>query len=81
MQQWLERPVANNRELFPTMRAYHEQVIRPEMYSLIVQLETGLKTLNNALFTMRRELSWMTAENRLAQKYACGVQLLTNGWP
>ena len=51
------------------------------MYSLIVQLETGLKTLNNALFTMRRELSWMTAENRLAQKYVCGVQLLTNGWP
>ena len=81
VKQWLDKPVASNRELFATMRAYHEQVIRPEMYSLIVQLETGLKSLNNSIFAIRRELSWMTAENRLAQKYACGTQILTNGWP
>ena len=79
--QWLEQPVANNRELFATMRAYHEQVIRPECFSLIVQLETGLKALNNNLFNVRRELSWMSADNRMAQKHACGVQLLTTGWP
>ena len=78
---WLEQPVASNRELFATMRAYREQVIRPECFSLTVQLETGLKTLNNNLFNVRRELSWMSADNRLAQKHACGVQLLATGWP
>ena len=51
------------------------------MYALVVQLETGLKTLNNSIFQVRRELSWMSADNRLSQKYACGVQLLTTGWP
>ena len=81
VQAWLNQPVQNNRELFATMRAYHEQVIRPECYALIVQLETGLKTLNNHIFQVRKELSWMSAENRLAQKYACGPQLLTTGWP
>ena len=63
------------------MRAYHEQVIRPEMYALVVQLETGLKTLNNSIFQVRHELSWMSADSRLSQKHACGVQLLTTGWP
>ena len=81
VQAWLNQPVTSNREMFATMRAYHEQVIRPETYALIVQLETGLKTLNNGLFQMRKELSWMTADNRLAQKHAVGVQLLTTGWP
>ena len=81
MDAWLNAPVANNRELFATMRAYHEQVVRPEFYSLVVQLETGLKALKSGLFTVRKELSWMTADNRLAQKHACGVQLLTTGWP
>ncbi|CAE7529537.1 unnamed protein product [Symbiodinium pilosum] len=27
------------------------------------------------------EVSWMAADNRQAQKYAVGVQLLTTGWP
>ena len=57
VRQWLEQPVQNNPELFATMRAYHEQVIRPECYALIVQLETGLKTLNNNIFQVRKELS------------------------
>ena len=30
---------------------------------------------------VRRELGWMAAENRQAQKYECGVQLLATGWP
>ena len=78
---WLDQPVKSNREMFATMRAYHEQVIRPECYALIVQLETGLKTLNSNIFQVRKELSWMSADNRLMQKYACGSQLLTTGWP
>ena len=51
--QWLDQPVANNCELFATMR----------------------------LFNVRRELSWMSADNRMAHKHACGAQLLTTGWP
>ena len=81
VQEWLTKPVQSNREMFDCMRAYHEQVIRPELYSMVVQLETGLKTLNNSIFQVRREVSWMAADNRLLQKHACGVQLLTTGWP
>ena len=81
VKKWLDQPVKSNREMFATMRAYHEQGIRPECYALIVQLETGLKTLNSNIFQVRKELSWMSADNRLMQKYACGSQLLTTGWP
>ena len=57
VKQWLDAPVQSNGELFATMRAYHEQVIRPECYSLIVQLETGLKSLNGSIFQVRKELA------------------------
>ena len=81
VKEWMNRPLTSNQEMFACMRAYHEQVIRPELFSMVVQLETGLKTLNNSIFQVRRELSWMAADNRLSQKYACGIQLLTTGWP
>ena len=81
VQQWLAAPVQNNRAVFDMMRAYHTKVIRPEYFSLVAQLEAGLRTLNNNIFSVRKELSWMAADNRQAQKHACGVQLLTTGWP
>ena len=81
VQQWLQRPVGTNQDMFAVIRAYHEKVVRPEFYSLAAQLEVGLKNLHNEVFQVRKELSWMTAENRLQQKHTVGVQLLTTGWP
>ncbi|CAE7037861.1 unnamed protein product [Symbiodinium sp. CCMP2592] len=78
---WLQQPVANNKQVFDMLRVYHERVIRPEYYALVCQLEAGLKTIDNRVFAVRQELSWMSSENRLAQKHACGLQLLTTGWP
>ena len=75
------QPVANNLQVFNLVRAYHEKVIRPEYYTLVFQLEAGLRSVNNRVFAVRRELGWMAAENRQAQKYECGVQVLTTGWP
>ena len=81
VQQWLDAPVGTNRDMFRVLRTYHEKVVRPEYYSLAAQLEAGLRNLNANIFKIRQEVSWMAADNRQAQKYAVGVQLLTTGWP
>ena len=79
LEQWCKQPVANNLQVFNLVRAYHEKVIRPEYYTLVFQLEAGLRSVDNRVFAVRRELGWMAAENRQAQKYECGVQFLTTG--
>ena len=81
LEQWCKQPVANNLQIFNLVRAYHEKVICPEYYTLVFQLEAGLRSVDSRVFAVRRELGWMAAENRQAQKYECGVQLLTTGWP
>ena len=43
---WLAQPVTNNRQVFDMVRSYHEKVIRPEYYSLVCQIEQGLKQVN-----------------------------------
>ena len=79
--QWCQTTPQNNLEVFNMVKAYHEKVIRPEYYVLVCQLEAGLKTISDQVFKVQADLAWMTAENRLSQKYACGLQLLTTGWP
>ena len=78
---WKRQPVANNAEVFNMVRAYHEKVIRPEYFSLVCQLESSLKQVHDKIFYVKKSLAWMQADNRLSQKYACGTQLLTVGWP
>ena len=76
VQQWLSTPVASaasNQQVFEMVRACHENVIRPEYYSLVTQLESGLKAVNDGVFRVRKEVAWMIADNRLQQKYACGT--------
>ena len=81
MQGWLARPVRTNQDVLTLMRSYHEKVIRPEMFNMVVQLETALKTIGDSVYATRRELEWMGSENRLMQKHQSGVQLVTSGWP
>ena len=81
LEQWKASPVQSKEEVFQMMRAYHEKVVRPEYFSLICQVEASLKNLNDQIFKTKKELAWMVADNRLGQKYACGTQLLTVGWP
>ena len=81
IENWLNAAPTTNREIFNMVRSYHEQVIRPEYYSLVCQLETGLKSISDSVFKVRQELAWMSSENRLMQKHACGLQVLTTGWP
>ena len=81
VQQWCQTTPQSNLDVFHMVKAYHEKVIRPEYYVLVCQLEAGLKTVSDNVFKLQSELAWMTAENRLAQKHACGLQLLTTGWP
>ncbi|CAE7787538.1 unnamed protein product [Symbiodinium sp. CCMP2592] len=81
VQAWGQRQPTNNAEIFNMVRAYHEKVIRPEYYSLVCQLEAGLKAVDDRCFQVKKEVAWMASENRLLQKHACGLQLLTTGWP
>ena len=80
IQQWAHSAPKTNGDIFNMVRAYHEKVIRPEYYSLVCQLESGLKAVDERCFEVRKQLSWMFAENRLSQKHACGWQLHTTGW-
>ena len=81
LEAWKAKPVGTNEAVFNMVRAYHEKVIRPEYFSLICQIEASMKQLHDKLFTVKKSLAWMVADNRLQQKYACGTQLLTVGWP
>ena len=81
IQAWGLQQPANNAEIFQMVRAYHEKVIRPEYYSLICQLEAGLKAVDDRCFQVKKEVAWMASENRQLQKHACGLQLLATGWP
>ena len=81
LERWKKSEVGTNEAVFNMVRAYHEKVIRPEYFSLICQIEASMKQLHDKLFVVKKSLAWMVADNRLQQKYACGTQLLTVGWP
>ena len=78
---WLAKPATTNKEVLQLVRNYHAKVIRPEMYHLVLQLETALGKVGDELFVTRQELMWMAADNRQQQKQACALQIITSGWP
>ena len=81
MQRWLEGPVRTNKDVLTLVRSYHEKVIRPETYHLVLQLETALAKVGDDLFKTKQEFEWMAAENRASQKHSCALQIITSGWP
>ena len=81
VQQWLSQPVQTNKDVMAIVRSYHAKVIRPELYHLVLQVETALGKLGDDLFATRQELAWMASENRLQQKQHCALQIITSGWP
>ena len=81
MEAWMSRPVNTTRDVFNIVRNYHKAVIRPELYHLVLQLESALTKIHNDVFKAKEELSWMASENRQLQKHAAGTQLVTSGWP
>ena len=81
LQIWLTTPVQTNRDVLRLVRSYHKQVIRPEYYNIAIQLETALKHIDDKVFQTKRELAWMSADNRSLQKHMAGLQLITTGWP
>ena len=81
LDQWLERPVQTNKDVLTLVRSYHEKVIRPETYHLVLQLETALAKIGDDLFKCKQEFEWMAADNRQQQKHSCVLQIITSGWP
>ena len=81
LQAWLTTPVQTNRDVLRLIRSYRKQVIRPEYYNIAIQLETALKHIDDRVFHTKRELAWMSADNRSQQKHMAGLQLITTGWP
>ncbi|CAE7444700.1 unnamed protein product [Symbiodinium sp. KB8] len=72
---WLQRPVANARDVLQLVRGYHEAVVRPEMYGMVLQLEGALRLMNDEIFATRSELNCMARENRMQQKHSSGLML------
>ena len=48
---------------------------------MVAQLESAIKTVHDHTFSCQKELQFMVADNRAAQKHAAGLQLVTTGWP
>ena len=78
---FLQRQVGTARDVLQLVRGYHEAVVRPEMYGMVLQLEGALRHMNDQLFATRSELNFMARENRMQQKHASGLMLVTTGWP
>ena len=64
MEAWLNRPVSTTREVFSIVRNYHKAVTRPELYHMVLQLESALTKVHDDVFKTKEELAWMAGENR-----------------
>ena len=81
MREFLNQPVHTAGDVLKLVKTYHKAVIRPEMFGMVAQLETAIKKVHDHTFTCQKELQFMIADNRSAQKHAAGLQLVTTGWP
>ena len=53
---WLNTLVTTTQQVFSLMRSYHKAVVRPELYNMVIQLETAVKAVDDRLFRARKEL-------------------------
>ncbi|CAE6971439.1 warA [Symbiodinium sp. CCMP2456] len=81
VQEWLQAPVTTTQDVMKILRCYHKGVIRPELYNLVLQVETALRTVDDRVFQVKRELSWMASDNRQQQKNQSALQVLLSGFP
>ena len=81
VQQFLTKPIHTAGDVLNIVKSYHKAVVRPEMFGMVAQLESAIKTVHDHTFSCQKELQFMVADNRAAQKHAAGVQLVTTGWP
>ena len=81
VQQFLTKPIHTAGDVLNIVKSYHKAVVRPEMFGMVAQLESAIKTVHDHTFSCQKELQFMVADNRAAQKHAAGLQLVTTGWP
>ena len=81
VQQFLTKPIHTAGDVLSIVKSYHKAVVRPEMFGMVAQLESAIKTVHDHTFSCQKELQFMVADNRAAQKHAAGLQLVTTGWP
>ena len=80
VKQYFSQAVASRAEVFQIVRGYHLGVIRPELYNLVVQVESVVQGLDDRLLRQQQDTSWLLQDSRQAQKQACGLQLLLSGF-
>ena len=68
VEEWLRAPVTTTQDVMKILRCYHKGVIRRELYNMVLQVETALRTVDDRVFQVKRELSWMASDNRQQQK-------------
>ncbi|OLQ00457.1 hypothetical protein AK812_SmicGene16907 [Symbiodinium microadriaticum] len=64
VEEWLRAPVTTTQDVMKILRCYHKGVIRLELYNMVLQVETALRTVDDRVFQVKRELSWMASDNR-----------------
>ena len=79
-QEYYKGQVATREDVFRIVGAYHVGVIRPELYNLVVQVESVVKNLGDRMLRLQQDCSWLLQDSRLAQKQACGLQILLSGF-
>ena len=81
VEEWLKAPVTTTQDVMKILRCYHKGVIRPELYNMVLQVETALRTVDDRVFQVKRELNWMASDNRQQQKNQSALQVLLSGFP
>ena len=81
VEEWLRAPVTTTQDVMKILRCYHKGVIRPELYNMVLQVETALRTVDDRVFQVKRELNWMASDNRQQQKNQSALQVLLSGFP
>ena len=81
VEEWLKAPVTTTEDVMKILRCYHKGVIRPELLNMVLQVETALRTVDDRVFQVKRELSWMASDNRQQQKNQSALQVLLSGFP
>ena len=79
VQAWLSGTVTTCADVLKTIRAYHDGVIRPELFHYINQVEKVVATLDDRIAIHQENLHWFAFENRVHQKRKCGLTATLSG--
>eukprot|EP00439_Symbiodinium_sp_Y106_P076520 s645_g15.t1 len=77
----IDKPASGSSAEHVFYRIWSRETWSANTGGMVAQLESAIKTVHDHTFSCQKELQFMVADNRAAQKHATGLQLVTTGWP